>query len=111
VRLDWKSRKWFGRTAKAVLSLLLVLQLLFLLAMVACPALHHAIHHDSDSSEHHCAATIFAQGQVEASVVEVAVTAPAAAVQFIPQTLVSVFNPLVDTSPPGRGPPVSLLSS
>lgn len=79
--------------------------------MVACPALHHAIHHDSDSSEHHCAATIFAEGQVEASVVEVTATAPVVTVYLPTQTLVSVFNTLADTSPPGRGPPVSLLPS
>jgi len=113
VRLDWKSWKCFGfgRTVKTVLSTLLILQLLVLLALVACPALHHALHHDSDSSEHHCAVTIFAHGQVDAPVVEAAAVLPADAVEFLPLISVSVFNAQVETFPPGRGPPVYLLHS
>jgi len=85
--------------------------MLVLLALVACPALHHALHHDSDSSEHHCAVTIFTHGQVDAPVVEAAVILPADAVEFLPLISVSVFNAQVQTFPPGRGPPVYLLHS
>jgi hypothetical protein len=87
------------------------LQILALLALAAYPALHHALHHDSDSSEHHCAVTMFAHGHVDSSVVEVAAVIPVAPFEFIPLTSASVFNALVETLPPGRGPPVSLLHS
>jgi hypothetical protein len=62
----WECRKCFGigRTAKRVLSACLVLQLLFVLAVVACPALHHALHPDSNRPDHHCLATTFAKGQL-----------------------------------------------
>jgi len=62
----WECRKCFGigRTARRVLSAWLVLQLLFVLAVVACPALHHALHPDSNHPDHHCLATTFAKGQL-----------------------------------------------
>jgi|HubBroStandDraft_1064217.scaffolds.fasta_scaffold663426_1 hypothetical protein len=101
----------FGRTATTVLTTLLILQILVLLALVACPALHHALHHDSDSSEHHCAVTMFAQGQVEVPVVEVAPILPVSVFQFLPLTSVPVFNSLAETFPPGRGPPAYPLYS
>lgn len=111
--MNWKCRKRlsFSGTARTVLSLLLVLQLLFLLVLVACPALHHALHHDSDRSEHQCAVTIFAHGQVDASVVAVSVNIPVTVVEFLPQALIPILNTQVDTFPPGRGPPVGLFAS
>jgi hypothetical protein len=113
VRLNWKCWKsfGFGRTVKSVLSAFLVLQILALLALAACPALHHALHPDSNSSEHDCAVTMFAHGQVNSPVVEVVAIIPVAPVEFLPLTSVSAFNALVETLPPGRGPPVSLLHS
>jgi hypothetical protein len=111
VRLNWKCRNGFGRTAKTVLSTLLLLQMLFLLVLVACPALHHALHHDSNSSEHQCAVTLFAHGQADMSAVAAAAVIPVVPVAFLPLTSASVFNALVATLPPGRGPPVSLLHS
>jgi hypothetical protein len=113
VQINWKCRKnfSFGRTAKTALSTFLLLQMLVLLALVACPALHHALHHDSDSSEHHCAVTLFAHGQVNFSDVEVAASLPVAPVEFVPLDSVPVFNALAETFPPGRGPPVSPLHS
>lgn len=41
---------------------LLVAQLLAVVAMTVCPALHHWAHHDSDSQEHECLVTLFAHG-------------------------------------------------
>jgi hypothetical protein len=66
VRLNWKYRKCFGfgRIVKTVLSTFLVLQILALLALAACPALHHALHPDSNKHDHDCLVTIFAKGQL-----------------------------------------------
>jgi len=64
VQLNWRCRKALGRTAKTVLSALLVLQLLVLLAMAACPALHELIHQDADKPGHECAVTMFVHGKV-----------------------------------------------
>lgn len=91
-----------------ILSIFLVL-LLNLLAAV--PSLHELIHHDAGEADHQCAVTMFAHGQVDSSVVEVALPVPAAPVEFSPQTLVSVLSTLVATLPPGRGPPDFLLHS
>ncbi len=91
-----------------VLSILLVL-LLNLLA--ASPSLHELLHHDADEPGHQCAVTLFAHGQVDTPVVEVAVTVPVAPIEFLPQISVSIPNALVATLPPGRGPPVSFLHS
>jgi uncharacterized protein YbaR (Trm112 family) len=96
---------------KTVLAMLLLLQMPFLLALVACPSLHHALHHDSDHSEHHCAVTLFAQGQMDSPAVEVAANIPAAPFGFLQLTSVSVIDALAKTLPPGRGPPVSILHS
>jgi hypothetical protein len=100
-----------GRTAKTVLFTVLLLQMLVLLLLVACPTLHHALHPDNDRSEHQCAVTLFAHGQVDSPVVEVAVVIPVTPVEYLPLTLASLFNIQVETLPPGRGPPVSLLPS
>ena len=113
MRLKSISRSCFGLggTAKAVLSVFLILQILLLLAMSACPALHHALHHDSDRADHDCAVTMFAHGHMDSSIVDVAVTLPTAPIQFVPLTSVPVFHELVETLPPGRAPPLSLRPS
>jgi hypothetical protein len=113
VRLKSKSRSCFslGRTAKAALSAFLILQIFTLLALAACPALHHALHHDSDRADHDCAVTIFAHGHMDSSIVDVASTIPATPIRFVPLISAPVFHELVETLPPGRAPPVSLLPS
>jgi hypothetical protein len=66
VRLSWKCREsfCFGRTAKTVLAALLILQLLSLLALAACPTLHHALHPDSNRPDHDCLVTLFVKGHL-----------------------------------------------
>jgi len=54
---------------------------------------------------------MFAHGQVDSSVVDVAMPVPAAPIEFSPQILVSVPTALVATLPPGRGPPVLPIAS
>lgn len=101
----------FKRHGQAVLASLLAGLVLLLDAMAASPNLHELIHHDADAPGHECAVTIFAHGQVDLPVVEVAAIMPVAPVEFLPLTSVSAFNALVESLPPGRGPPVSLLPS
>jgi hypothetical protein len=64
VRLSQKNRKWFKRTAKTVLSLVLLLQMIGLLVLAASPALHHALHPDSNHCDHGCIVTLFIKGQL-----------------------------------------------
>jgi hypothetical protein len=97
-----------GRIPFGILSILIVL-LLNLLA--SSPSLHERLHPDADSAGHQCAITLFAHGQVDSSIVDVAVPVPAAPVEFSPQILVSIPTALVAILPPGRAPPVSLLHS
>ena len=99
----------FQRTGRAIIAPLLICVVLLLDAMSACPDLHELIHQDADEPGHECAVTMFAQGQVDSSVVEVAAIMPVAIVEFLPLTSVSVFKALVESLPPGRGPPAPLL--
>jgi hypothetical protein len=96
---------------KPVLAVLLVGLVLLLNTMAALPAVHELIHQDADEHGHQCAVTLFAHGQVDSPVMEVAAIIPVAPFEFLPLTSVSIFNALVETLPPGRGPPVSLLHS
>ncbi|MEI8235001.1 MAG: hypothetical protein WCH57_09985 [Verrucomicrobiota bacterium] len=41
---------------------LLVAQLLVVVAMTVCPALHHWAHPDADDQDHECVVTLFAHG-------------------------------------------------
>ena len=98
-----------NQSGRSTFAVLLVGLVLLLNAMAAAPTLHELIHKDADESGHQCAVTLFAHGQVDSPVVEVAAVIPVAPVEFLPLTSVSVFIALVETLPPGRGPPVSLL--
>jgi hypothetical protein len=66
VQLNWKSWKCpgFGRTVKTVLATFLVLQMMALLALAACPTLHHALHSESNNPDHECLVTLFAKSQL-----------------------------------------------
>jgi len=101
----------FKRSGHAVLTSLLVAFILLLDAMAACPDLHELIHHDADAPGHACAVTLFAHGQVDSPVVEMAAIIPVTPVGFFPLNSVSAFNAQVETLPPGRGPPASLFHS
>ena len=43
---------------------LLLASFLLTTALATCPTLHHHFHHDADSADHRCAATLFTHGQV-----------------------------------------------
>ena len=91
-----------------VLGVFLVL-LLNLLA--ASPSLHEHFHSDAGNAQHQCAVTLFAHGQVDAPVLDVALPILVASVEFLPQSSVPIPNALLATLPPGRGPPASFLHS
>jgi hypothetical protein len=101
----------FKRPGQAILASLLVCLVLLLDAMAACPDLHELIHHDADAPGHECAVTLIAHGQMDSSIVVVAAIIPVAPFKFLPLASISVFNAQVETLPPGRGPPASLLPS
>ena len=76
--------------------------------MAASPALHELIHVDAGQPDHHCTVTLFAHGQVDSAVCEIA--APTISIRWIhasPPVTLSFVAPLVDLLPPGRAPPVS----
>ena len=57
------------------------------LAMAACPALHHWLHDDADEADHQCAAVTVIQGQVDRPVAELAGIASAATFWLEPRPL------------------------
>jgi len=78
MRRSWKFRTGvgFGRITKTVLATFLGLQILFLLALAASPALHHALHPDSDKADHDCLVTAFIKGALnDAEMMPVAIAA------------------------------------
>ena len=78
MRLSWKRREGSCRTAKSILAILLALQMLALLALAACPALHHALHSESNNPDHECLVTFFAKSQLSEPVMTPVVTLVAA---------------------------------
>jgi hypothetical protein len=104
-------KEHFCQFSKSFVAALLIGLVLFMAALASSEALHKLIHHDADEAGHECAATLFAHGQVDSPVVEVAAIIPVAPVEFLPLTSVSVVNALVETLPPGRGPPVFSFNS
>ena len=43
---------------------MLALQMFALLALAACPTLHHALHSESNNPDHACLVTLFAKSQL-----------------------------------------------
>lgn len=91
---------------KAILAALLAGLVLLLDAMAVCPSLHELIHRDAKASDHQCAVTLFAHGQVDSTTVEIST---------VPQTFsfatvqLPIFFAAVlrnENLPPGRAPPV-----
>jgi hypothetical protein len=98
-------RRHFNSTGERAIAALLVALILFIDVMAACPALHELIHHDADEPGHECAVTMFAHGQVESVTVDVPPAPPTAAIEVAPRIFFSVFRPVIQCLPPGRGPP------
>lgn len=92
---------------KSVLALLMLVLYLVPAAVAASAALHKCVHDDAGTPEHHCAATVIALGQVEASPVrDVVITS----IGFYPSALRAEPQPRVPGDfwlLPGRAPPLS----
>jgi hypothetical protein len=68
-------------------------------------------HADAAQAEHQCGVTLFAHGQIDTSVVEVAAVAPPAQIEIFTLTSVSVVHSTAAILPPGRAPPVASSNS
>lgn len=102
-----KTVQWLKSLAGGTLVALLLL----LNAMAASPSLHEFFHADASHADHQCGVTLFAHGQVESSVVDVAAIIPLAPAEFFPLISVSIFNSAAAILPPGRAPPVAPIAS
>jgi hypothetical protein len=100
----------FKLSGKAVTASLLTGLVLLLNALAASPELHELFHADAGHSEHQCAVTLFAHGQMDSATVEVSALAPVVSVDSAPQIVFSVFAPAIENLPAGRAPPVSASS-
>jgi hypothetical protein len=95
----------FKPRGKAFVALLLVGIVLLLDAMAASPALHELIHKDADSPDHQCAVTLFAHGQVDSTVVEVAPIVLTPPIETVSPVFLPVFASCLQYLPSGRAPP------
>ena len=98
-------RRHFLRTSQAILALMLAGLVLFLDAMAVCPSLHELIHKDADSPDHQCAVTLFAHGQVDSTVVEVAPIVLTPPIETVSPVFLPVFASCLQYLPSGRAPP------
>jgi len=96
------------RVPLGILSILLVL---FLNLLAAAPAIHERFHADAGHADHQCAVTLFAHGQVDAAIVDVPVSVPLVSAVDAPQIEFSVFSPVIENLPAGRGPPIASVNS
>lgn len=101
----------FLRRSKAFIALMLMGIVLLMNAMAASPALHEFFHPDAGNSQHQCAVTMFAHGQVDSASVDVPVPAPLPVIQTVSVIELSAFSPAVENLPAGRAPPVSSSNS
>jgi hypothetical protein len=86
-----RKHRIFRGAAKSAFAGFLVFLLLGLAALAASPGLHELIHSDAGASDHHCAVTLFAGGQIDsasAPVLAAAVVALFGALILLPETFV-----------------------
>jgi hypothetical protein len=99
------------RRSRIPLGILWVFVVLLLNLLAASPALHARVHTDAGNSDHQCAITLFAHGQVDSPVTDTLATVPAGVVEIRPQFSVLTPDVRVALLPPGRAPPVSSFNS
>jgi len=99
-----------ARWIKLSLGSLLVCLVLLVNAMAASPKLHEFFHPDAGQTEHHCAVSLFAHGQVDSASVDLSPTVLGSPVPPAPHPEISIFAPAIENLPAGRGPPVSVSS-
>ena len=97
-----------GAAGRGWISLLLLGLFLAVLVLGSSFTLHKALHPNAGKADHHCAVTLLASGQVEASGVA-AMAAPAPAISFcFILADVPVYTGVCFNISQGRGPPALL---
>jgi hypothetical protein len=95
------------RPAKALVSGLAMVFLLFASTLAVSPSLHHFFHHDSGSDTHSCLVTLLANGQVVSADGFVAVAFFVPAMLFLASPEAPSPSPERDLRlPAGRAPPL-----
>jgi hypothetical protein len=84
---------------------ILVVLFLVLAGISASPTLHHAIHADAGSTNHHCIITVLAQGQFEAPLGGAILCFAPSSFHYAAPSLKPVFGAETELLPPGRAPP------
>ena len=96
-----------NRRARRVVAVFCLALFVVLQAFASSGPLHKAIHPDADSSDHHCAITMLAQGQVDTPVVWLGLAAFAAALIFcLPPLNSEAFSSVDYRLSPSRAPPL-----
>jgi len=98
-------RSQFRQIGHPALAILLIALVLFLTVLASSESLHKLFHSDADSADHHCAAVLFAHGQIESATIDFHAVIPAVFVEAAVRFECSVFSTTIDDLPPGRGPP------
>jgi hypothetical protein len=102
-RLSFRNQAFRRAWAAAGLALFLTL-----LLFTSSEGLHKLIHADADSPDHHCAVTLFLQGQVNADETALPVIAFFAALFFLlPPLQSAVFSSIDFRFAPSRAPPAA----
>ena len=99
------------KLAKTPFGVPAILLVLLLNLLAASPSLHERFHADAGNSEHQCAVTLFAHGQVDSATIDVPVSPSLTFVAVVPSVELSVFRPAIENLPAGRAPPVSSANS
>jgi hypothetical protein len=96
-----------GRTSRRVWAVIGLAFFLALQLLTASEPLHKLIHPDADSADHHCAVTLLAQGQVNASELLLPLVAFVAALFFLlPPLQSAVFSSFDYRFSASRAPPL-----
>lgn len=93
--------------SQAVIASLLTGVVLLLNALAASPTLHEWFHADAGKTEHQCAVTLFAHGQMDSASVAVPVVTSLSLIPSVPSAEISVFHPVIEQLPAGRAPPAA----
>ena len=96
----------FSKLSERLIAASLLALVLMLNVLVVAPGLHERLHKDANHSDHQCAITLFAHGQVDSVSGEVMVPVPEAVPTSISIFTVSLQKTLAVVLPPGRAPPV-----
>jgi len=93
------------------MAAMLVLVVLALNLLAACPTLHEHLHSDAREAGHQCAITLFAHGQVEHAAVGVEPAPILSGSQLVLLAPVTDFVPTFIVLPADRGPPLPVVLS